>query len=123
MRIVLCVMLIGLLSACSSKWSYAQVDNMDKSANVVPTNPEAITVTELDITDRPYKVLGDITVTVNKTTVFSQTPTKSDVNDKLRQEAAGMGADAVIFARYGDAGISLMSWGAMEGRGRAVKFQ
>lgn len=33
-----------------------------------------------------------------------------------------MGADAVALVRYGDVGISMMSWGSLEGKGRAVKF-
>src|SRR5438445_13448036 len=37
-----------------------------------PAMVAAITVTENDITDHPYDVLGDIKVTVNKTTIFNK---------------------------------------------------
>ena len=44
------------------------------------------------------------------------------VNEKLQKEASELGADAVILIRYGDGGISLMSWGSLEGKGRAIKY-
>ena len=44
------------------------------------------------------------------------------VDDELRKEAAKIGADAVILVRYGTVGISFMSWGSLDGQGRAVAF-
>ena len=70
------------------------------------TGPEKIILTEKDILDRPYKVLGDIEVTVNKTTIFHPNPTRELVAQKLREEAAKLRADAVILVRYGTLGIS-----------------
>ena len=67
-------------------------------------------------------LLGDITATVNKTTIFNADPTQEMVNEKLREKASELGADAVILVRYGNGGMSLMSWGSLEGKGRAVKF-
>lgn len=80
-------------------------------------------LTEGDISDRPYIVLGDISVTVNKTTLFHADPTKEMVNEKLKEEAAKLGADAVTHVRYGTVGVSLMSWGSLDGKGRAVQFK
>ncbi len=88
-----------------------------------PAVVAAIQVTENDITDRPYDVVGDIKVTVNKTTIFNKDPTHEQVDDRLREEAAKAGADAVILVRYGTVGIGLMSWGSLDGQGRAVKFK
>jgi uncharacterized protein YbjQ (UPF0145 family) len=85
--------------------------------------PDTVLVTEKDITDRPYESLGDITVTVNKTTIFNADPTPELVNQKLREKAAALGADAVIEVRYGTPGISFMSWGSMDGKGRAVAYK
>jgi uncharacterized protein YbjQ (UPF0145 family) len=85
--------------------------------------PESILVTEKDITDRQYDSLGDISVTVNKTTIFNADPTPELVNQKLREKAAAMGADAVIQVRYGTPGISFFSWGSLDGKGRAVSFR
>jgi uncharacterized protein YbjQ (UPF0145 family) len=88
-----------------------------------PTPPALIVVTENDITDRPYKSLGDISVTVKKVTIFDQDPTREKVAEALRQEASKLGADAVVLVRYGTVGIGLFSWGQIDGQGRAVAFQ
>ena len=93
------------------------------AATVVPTLPAQIIVTENDITDRPYKSLGDISVTVKKVTIFDHDPTREKVAEALREEAAKLGADAVVLVRYGTVGIGLTSWGIMDGQGRAVAFQ
>ena len=81
-----------------------------------------VVITTKDITDRPYRVIGDIDVTVNKTTIFHADPTKELVNKKLQEEAAKIGANAVILVRYGTVGVSFMSWGSLDGKGRAVAF-
>ncbi|WP_284412016.1 hypothetical protein [Acidovorax sp. SUPP3334] len=84
--------------------------------------PTDITLTDGDVVDRRYQSLGDVTVTVNKTTLFHPEPTRELVNEKLREKGAELGADAVILVRYGNGGISMMSWGSLEGKGRAIKF-
>jgi uncharacterized protein YbjQ (UPF0145 family) len=89
---------------------------------VVKTDPAAVIVTKEDITDRTYESLGDIKVTVNKTTLFHPDPTPALVDVELKEEAAKLGADAVVLVRYGTVGVSLFSWGSLDGQGRAVKF-
>ena len=74
------------------------------------------------IRDRNYESLGDIEVSVSKTTVFHPDPTNEMIDEKLREEAAELGADAVILVRYGTVGISAFSWGKLDGNGRAIKF-
>ena len=108
------------LSACAT-WSTSSVERKDQAVAATPTNAASITVSEAD-SNRKYVSLGDISVSVNKTTVFNKDPTRDDVNQKLKEKAAELGADAVILVRYGDGGISLMSWGSLEGRGRAIKY-
>ena len=116
------------LTGCAT-WSTSSVDN--SSADIKTTTeatpaqkkaPGQIVITDSDVVDRRYASLGDISVTVNKTTIFHPEPTRELVNDKLREKAAELGADAVILVRYGSGGVSLMSWGSLEGKGRAVKF-
>ncbi|WP_148301895.1 hypothetical protein [Sneathiella glossodoripedis] len=85
-------------------------------------SPEQIQLFEDDILDRKYKVLADLEVVVNKTTIFHDDPTPEMAAKKLQEEAAGIGADAVILVRYGTVGVSFMSWGSIEGKGRAIKF-
>lgn len=125
-----------LLGACSS-WSHSEVKPTTSGAGTAPaqsasvpaaskavvaTDPAAIIVTKEDITDRKYESLGDIKVTVNKTTLFHDDPTPALVDKELKAEAAKLGADAVVLVRYGTVGVSLFSWGSLDGQGRAVKF-
>jgi len=92
------------------------------AAPAASTIVDGVLVSENDITDKPYKVLGDIKVTVRKTTIFNADPTRAQVDEKLRKQAKKMGADAVVLVRYGTVGIGLTSWGVLDGQGRAVKF-
>ena len=113
-----------LVSGCAT-WSHSTVDNAPQrpAAPVAKATPAAqIAVMESDAS-RKYASLGDITVTVNKTTVFHPAPTRELVNQALKEKAAEMGADAVVLVRYGTVGVSLMSWGSLEGKGRAVKYE
>lgn len=141
LHVVLLTLLLPLAAGCST-WSTSEVKPADgKTATVAPTDPRpdvatpappktglaptdpsTITITEADITDRPYRNLGELNVTVNKSTIFHPDPTKELVAQKLREEAAKLGADAVVLVRYGTVGISLMSWGSLDGKGRAVAF-
>lgn len=81
-----------------------------------------IILTEDDISDRPYQPLGDLKVTVRKQTLFSPEPDRARVDEKLKEAAARLGADAVILVRYGTIGMGLIGWGELEGRGRAIRF-
>src|SRR5690348_15527031 len=85
-------------------------------------SPDQVVLTEGDITDRPYQIIKDVDVTVSKPNVFADDPTQAQVAAELKKRAAEMGADAVIFVRYGALGMGLFNWGEMKGRGRAVVF-
>jgi hypothetical protein len=127
----LIVVCIGALSlaGCAS-WSTANIDTRSADAPragaaapiIAKKSPAQVQLTDKDVADRKYVSLGDISVTVNKTTIFNADPTPEMVNQKLREKAADMGADAVVLVRYGKGGVSLMSWGSLEGKGRAVKY-
>jgi len=109
----------------SATWSTSSVDTgaaASSTATAQPTPYDKILMIEGDSPDRKYSSLGDVTVTVNKLTVFHPAPTKEMVNRKLKEEAAKLGADAIIFVRYGTVGMSLLSYGSLEGKGRAIKF-
>lgn len=116
-----------ILAGCGPTWSTVELETgPDAAASTTneraPTEAGDVLVTENDISDRPYVVLSDLTVTVNKTTIFHKDPTREMVDDELRKEAAKIGANAVILVRYGTVGISLMSWASLDGQGRAVAF-
>jgi len=124
---LLSLIFILVFIGCAATWSTSNIKGVNGSKVVVASNTEQksaqdIFISETDITDRKYKVLGDIEVTVNKTTIFHSDPTREKVNEKLKEEAAKLGADAVILVRYGTPGISLWSWGSMKIKGRAIVF-
>lgn len=131
MKFLLSLAVALAMTGCAT-WSTSSIDTRASDANNTTTAATAaaraktpvdvITVTEGDIVDKRYVFLGDITVNVNKTTVFHPSPTPALVNDRLKEKAHELGADAVIFARYGKGGVSLMSWGSLEGKGRAVRY-
>jgi hypothetical protein len=79
-------------------------------------------VTAGDVTDRPYRVLGEVHASVRKATVFSHAPSQAHVYGELWERAERLHADAVIHASYGDSHITAMSWGARTATGQAIKF-
>lgn len=127
MRYIFLVIMLFVINGCSS-WSTSNVKNTEANTETVSKaateeiDPASILITDEDISDREYKIIGDIEVTVRKTTIFNKDPTPEMVEDKLRLKAAELGADAVILVRYGDVGVSLISWGALNGKGRAIQF-
>jgi hypothetical protein len=78
-------------------------------------------LSENDITDQPYRVIGDVSVRVRKVGVIDRPPIKQKVQNALRNKAAGMGADAVIEVRA-DAGMLGGFGGSVTGTGKAVQF-
>lgn len=115
---------LGMAVTGCATWSTTQVDTSgaESVATVPAKTANGVKVYEADVAGRRYETLGDLNVTVNKTTLFHPNPTQEMVETKLREKAAAMGADAVIFATYGTVGVSFMSWGSMDGRGRAIRF-
>ena len=75
-----------------------------------------------DITDRPYKVLGEVKAGVRKATMFSKSPSQEKIYKELWERGRKLGADAVIKASYGNAHVTAMSWGKANATGTAIKF-
>jgi len=73
-------------------------------------------------TNRPFKSMGLIKARVGAATIYSKTPTIEDVNFKLQEVAANMGANGVINVTY-ERGISALSWKALTAFGEAVIFE
>lgn len=116
-----------MLSGCAT-WSAGEATKDGKPVEIAVSSenqpaPETIKLIEGDIQDKKYKVLAELIVVVNKTTIFNADPTPEMAGKKLQEEAALLGADAVIQVRYGSTGVSFMSWGSLEGKGRAIKFE
>jgi len=81
-----------------------------------------VPVIEGDITDHPYRVVGEIKTNVRKATLFSHSASDEKMKRELWERAKKLGADAVVNAKLGDEHISGMSWGASTARGTAIKF-
>lgn len=115
------------LSACGtrSSGSISPVDGapkIDQQVSNKQKDPSTIPVYQTDVTDKKYHSLGDISVTVSKNTIFDADPTPALIDQALQKKAATVGADAVILARYGTVGISLFSYGSLDGNGRAIAY-
>ena len=89
---------------------------------VVVNEDVGVPVFPYDITDRRYEVLGQIETDVRKATIFSKAPSQEKIYRELWERAERMGADAVINASYGDAHVTLTSWGASKATGTAIRF-
>ena len=112
-RLTAVLLIACILSGCAATRSSSKVTQNENA--VVNKNTETIIASEIilteeDILDRKYLILGDIKVSVSKTTIFNKDPTNEMVAVKLKEEAAELGADAVILVRYGTVGMSMMSW-------------
>jgi uncharacterized protein YbjQ (UPF0145 family) len=89
---------------------------------VVVNEDVGVPVFPYDITDRPYEVVGQVETNVRKATIFSKAPSQKKIYEELWERAERMGADAVVNASYGDARVTLTSWGASKATGTAVRF-
>ena len=123
-RFIAAFVLLFSLQACGtySVSSLKEAPNAPSMSGKAHRAPEQILLTQNDILSRRYTTLGDVSVTVRKVSIFDNDPTPAAVNMALKEKAAEMGADAVVLVRYGTVGISFMSWGELEGNGRAVVF-
>ena len=84
-------------SAASTTVEPGATETPQFKSNRPATDPATIVLTTSDITDRKYQAIGDIKVTVNKATIFDKDPTPALVDTRLREKAAEIGADAVIY--------------------------
>jgi hypothetical protein len=75
-----------------------------------------------DITDRPYRVIAEVSKEVRRATLFSKNASNEKVFRELWEEAQEHDADAVIHASMGDARVTALSWGSRRATGQAIKF-
>lgn len=74
-------------------------------------------------TDKPHRVLGDVKAYGRSVNLLSSDPTRADLDEALRKEAAKQGADAVILVRYKTESAGLNSKGKMVATGKAIAFK
>jgi uncharacterized protein YbjQ (UPF0145 family) len=83
--------------------------------------PSAIQI-HRDKPSQPYEELKEIKARKGaQPTPFNKRPSEADMDEKLRQKAAKLGADAVIGVTY-KPGIIPSSWRGMTATGTAVKL-
>ncbi len=70
---------------------------------------------------RASRVLGEVNAEVHQTSLFPKTPTRELVDKQLRDQAAKLGADAVVEITY-DKNSPLTSKKGHRATGKAVKF-
>lgn len=69
--------------------------------------------------DFPFQAIRRLEAKCEAPTNFSKAPSMDDVNQKLRQMAASVNANAVIDVKY-ETGATLTSWRSIRGFGLAV---
>ena len=118
-RVWLAVAILATLEACTSGSSVPSKATAEKRA---PTPAAEVKLME-GYPDRPYKLLGEVAANVQMTlAMFDVSNARDMVNQRLRSEAAKLGADAVVQVRYNHTSVRPTSWGAYHAKGRAVVF-
>ncbi len=70
----------------------------------------------------PYEAVGDVKARKGaQPTPFNKRPSEEEINVRLRQKAAALGADAIINVRY-TKGVIPSSWKGMTATGTAVRL-
>ena len=122
------VMGVALFSGCSMNWNFwsqkapEPTKQEAKAADVHFKLQPTVLMYELDIADRPYKNMGEVSASVTKLNPWGDEPKQADVEAKLKEEALKKGADALIFVRYEKLGASWNRLNGIEGKAQAVKF-
>ena len=114
---------LGLCAALSAAAPALAADKKAPKTFVVVNEAVGVPVFPNDITDRPYKVVGEVKAGVRKATIFSSEASQEKIYKELWERAEKLGADAVINARYGDSRVTALSWGQTDATGTAIKFE
>lgn len=109
--------------SCTLSMSQAAYAGGEEKQYVMVNEDFGVPVFPYDIKDRPYEVVGQVKAGVRKATAFSKSASQGKIYKELWERAEKMGADAVINANYGEAHISLMSWGKTNATGTAIRFK
>ncbi|MEO9819969.1 MAG: hypothetical protein ABJQ34_15390 [Paracoccaceae bacterium] len=113
------------LSACSEiSTAPANLDKQTAAAETLSgTSVNDISLVSANtINGGNFTTIGEIKTSVGKATAFGKTPTLADGQQKLRIEAAELGADAVINVQISDVTVCLISWGCRNVSGTAVRI-
>ena len=120
-RVILQSTLATVVVITSGCASYRVSSNVDTLPAPTASAATQVLISEAGLSDRKFKVLGPIDVSVKKLTVFHKDPTKQQANEALVEKARLLGADAVINVTYAS-GIGFTTWGYIDAKGTAVKL-
>ena len=109
-------------SPISSEKTGQAAENDTPGLRSAPTSASGITVSRSNVKGRAYIVLTTLDISVESSTLFSKGPTIALADEKLKKEAAKIGADAVIQATYGSVHSKWFFSGTMHATGVAIKF-
>ena len=113
------------LSACTPGGNYAHVTSKFAAADVVSdelvTNQEDVRIIHGDYEEALYQRLGEIRVRLYRINPFVP-PREEDLDGALRGEAAKLGADAVIFVKYGKRTFAESKWISLDATGTAIRL-
>ena len=113
------------LAACTGRGNWSHNDSkasLGRTADYLVTDAERILVTAGDIEDRAYQRLGLLRVRVSRSTPFHPEATEAEADIELQDEAAKLGADAVIQVKYNNRTPDFLRWASMDATGTAIKF-
>ncbi|GAA6180299.1 hypothetical protein NBRC116594_17370 [Shimia sp. NS0008-38b] len=124
MKYIMLTVAAVALSACGDAMTYpAAIEKQTEAAATAATPVDQIQLTSSNnLNNGQFEILGPVKGTVGKVTAFHPTPTVAQAEQKLRIEAAELGADGVINAKISDVTICALSWGCRTLSGTAVKF-
>lgn len=115
------LLFVVVVLVTTSGCAYRTSSNI-KSESLSALDPNThVIISEGNLTDRKYKELGPIEVSIKKLTMFHKDPTKRQANEALTEKARAIGADAVINVTY-ESGVGLLTWGYMDAKGTGVKL-
>ncbi len=117
------VLAAALVSAALLAGAPAGAKDKPAKAFVVVNEDVGVPVFPNDITDRPYEEIGPVKAEVRKGTIFSKEAGQGKIYKELWERAEKLGADAVIKAEYGDARVTMLSWGSVKASGIAIRFK
>jgi|GEM_PF-3162721 len=113
------------LTACGDAITYpGQLEGQTSDVSQTATTPvDQIQLFESATADgRQFEEIGSVSASVGKPTAFHPSPTVQQAEQKLRIEAAELGADAIVNTSISNVTICALSWGCRNANGTAVRF-
>ncbi len=105
---------VAICAIAARENGHAALASIADGGAAIPVYPD-------DITDRPYKVVGEVRAAV-ATPLFGKHPSQDKIFAELWVQARKLGADAVVKATYRDAPKTAFGWGKIDATGTAIKF-